>query len=57
MMDRRYPFPAQFLLNNWARWLHHGDAGAPRSVEHNGVYHYEETHPVWLPGCASWKEK
>ena len=30
-MDRRYPFPPQFMLNNWARWLHHGDAGAPRS--------------------------
>ena len=27
-----------------------------RSVEHNGVYHYEETHPAWVPGCASWKE-
>jgi len=28
-----------------------------RSVEFNGVYHYEETHPYWLPGCGSWKGK
>ena len=28
-----------------------------RSVSVNGIYHYEEKHPSWLPACGSWKQK